>query len=139
MKKRMEDNSALAPWSRRAGRHSLAARRRNAVPAMLAQGAVGLMLNEVLPMKINGVVGLRAHCSRDSRERNLDSSACGPIGGPLNRPTTLMAFEHESPPPANLIRRSLDGAIPESGKFREVSRERLVWDPSSARLFSQKL
>ena len=60
---------------------------------MLAQGAFGLMLNEVLPMKIKEVVELRAHCAREGRERNRESSACGPIGEPLNRPTTLMAFE----------------------------------------------
>jgi hypothetical protein len=49
-------------------------------------------------MKIDEVVGLRTHCARESRKRNLESSACGPIGGPLNRPTTLMAFERESSP-----------------------------------------
>src|SRR5580704_1607632 len=139
MKNRVEDNSALSPRSRRAGRHGLAARRRNARPAMLAKGAVGLMRNEVLPMKINEVVGLRAHYARESRERNLESSACGPIGRPVNRPTTLMAFKRESPPPAKLIRRSLDGAIPESGKFREVFGERLVRDSPSALPFSQRL
>jgi hypothetical protein len=97
------------------------------------------MLNEVLPMKIKEVVGLGTDCARDSREPDLESSPRGPIGGPLNRPTTLMEFEHEFPPPANLVRRSLDGTILESEEVREVFMEHLVRDSSSVRPFSQRL
>src|ERR1700736_4131275 len=98
----MEDNSALALWSQRAGRHGLAARRRIARPAKLAQGAVGLMLNEVLPMKINEVVGLRAHCARDSRERNLDSSARGPIRRAAQPPNLVDGVRARIPPASEL-------------------------------------